>query len=145
MSPTTRSQSSMLKSDEMSRTMRRIAMRNNRSRAMSEKATQHLPHIIVSVRNYVKVIIKTLAWYTIVLEMPDDCTVYSLKKNRREIGLSHQTHLPDPKYRVMNANYRNLKDYQIVDGTLIHFLRQFNTLKGIMTDEFDVYSEIDYV
>jgi hypothetical protein len=47
--------------------------------------------------------------------------------------------------RVMNANYRNLKDYKIVDGTLIHLLHQFHTLKGIMTDKFDVYNEIDYV
>jgi hypothetical protein len=78
-------------------------MQNSRSRAMSvnakviEPTSQHRPKIIEGVRNYVKVMIKTLAWYNIVLEIPDDCTLFALKKNRRDIGLSRQPNLPDPQ------------------------------------------------
>jgi hypothetical protein len=76
----------MVKSDEMAHTMRRIVMRNNRSRALSENAkvieatSHHRPQILEGVRNYVHIIIKTLAWYNIVLEIPEDCTVFVLKK-----------------------------------------------------------------
>jgi hypothetical protein len=81
----------MVKSDGMVRTMRRIAMQNNRSRAMIEKAkvieptSQHRPQIIKGVRNNVRVIIKTLAWYNIVLEIPEDCNVFALKRKIRGI------------------------------------------------------------
>jgi hypothetical protein len=144
----------MVKSDGMVRTMRRIAMRNNRSRAMSEKAkvieptSQHCPQIVEGVRNYVHVINKTLAWYNAVLEIPEDCTVCALKKkiggklgyHVNQICLIHNL-----TNRVIKYNSRKISDYRIADGTLIDFMCQFHTLKGIMTNEFDVYYEIDYV
>jgi hypothetical protein len=94
----------MVESDGMVRTMRRIAMRNNLCTAMSEKAkvieptSQHRPQIIEGVINYVQVIIKALAWYNIVLKIPEYCTVFALKKKRRNIGLSHQSNLSDPQH-----------------------------------------------
>jgi hypothetical protein len=47
--------------------------------------------------------------------------------------------------RVMKDNSRNLAHYRIGDGTLLHCLCQFRTLKGEMTNYFDAYNEIDYV
>jgi hypothetical protein len=73
----------MVKSDGMVHKMKCIAMVNNRSRAMSVKAkviepiSQHRPQIIEGVRDCVQVIIKTLAWYNIVLEIPDHCTLFA--------------------------------------------------------------------
>jgi hypothetical protein len=79
MPPTPRSKSSGVKSAEMARTMRHIAIQNSRSRAMSNNLSKQHTQIIVGVRNNVKLIVKTLAWHNIVLKMSDDCTVHSLK------------------------------------------------------------------
>jgi hypothetical protein len=76
---------------------------------MSEKAkvieptSQHRPQIDRGVRNHVHVTIKTLAWYNIVLEIPEDCTVFALKKkNWKKIVLSRQPHLPYPQRNKMS-------------------------------------------
>jgi hypothetical protein len=88
-----------------------------------------------------------LAWYYIVLEIPEDCTVFALEKIGGRLGyhVKQNCLIHNVTHRVMKDNSRNLADYQIADGTLIHSVCQFHTLKGIMTDEFDVYNEIDYV
>jgi hypothetical protein len=52
-----------------------------------EPTSQHRPQIVEGVRNYVHIIINTLAWYNIVLEIHEDCTVFTLKeKNGGRLG-----------------------------------------------------------
>jgi hypothetical protein len=95
----------------------------------------------------VKVIVKTLAWNNIVVEMFDNSTIYSLKQKLgwklgydvKQICLIHNV-----TNRVLKNDSLILIEYSIVDGTLIHMVSQFHTLKGKITDDFDAYNAVDY-
>jgi hypothetical protein len=70
--------------------MRHIEMRANNSRAMNEKSkvmgatSQHSPQIDKGAGHKFHIIIKTLDWYKIALEIPGDCTVFVLENKKWE-------------------------------------------------------------